>query len=148
VSSLRERINEAYKTAMKARDEIGVRAIRLLNSDIRKIEVDERREATDADLLAILQRSIKKRRETIEVAQSQQRQDIVDAEAAELKVLQQFLPQQLSEADLVALVDAAIKESGAALKKEQGKVMSVLMPKIQGRADGKLVSKLVSDRLK
>jgi uncharacterized protein YqeY len=148
MSALRDRINDAYKTAMKARDEVGIRALRLLNADIRKIEVDERREATDADLLAIIQRSIKKRRETIEVAQTQQRSDIADAETAELKVLQQFLPDQLSEADLVAAIDAAIKESGATLKKEQGKVMSLLMPKIQGRADGKLVSRLVGERLK
>jgi uncharacterized protein len=148
VSALRDRINDAYKTAMKARDEIGVRALRLLNSDIRKIEVDERREATDVDLLAIIQRSIKKRRETIEVAGSQSRQDIVDAETSELAVLQRFLPEQMSESELVGLVEAAIKESGATTKKEQGKVMSVLMPKIQGRADGKLVSKLVGDRLK
>jgi uncharacterized protein YqeY len=148
MSALRDKINEAYKTAMKGRDEVGVRAIRFLNADIRKLEVDERREASEADLLTIIQRGIKKRRETVEVATAQSRQDIVDAETAELKVLQQFLPQQLSEAEVAALVDAAIKESGATLKKEQGKVMAVLMPKLQGRADGKLVSKLVGERLK
>jgi uncharacterized protein YqeY len=133
---------------MKARDEIGVRALRLLNSDIRKIEVDERRDATEADLLAIIQRSIKKRRETIDVAKSQSRQDIVDAETSEVAVLQKFLPDQMSESDLVAAVEAAIKEAGATTKTEQGTVMSVLMPKVQGRADGKLVSKLVGERLK
>jgi uncharacterized protein YqeY len=148
MSALRDRINEAYKTAMKSRDEIGIRAIRFLNADIRKLEVDERREASDADLLAILQRGITRRRETIEVAQTQQRQDIVDAESAEVKVIQQFLPQQLSEAELVALIEATIAEAGASTKKEQGKVMSVLMPKLQGRADGKLVAKLVGERLK
>lgn len=148
MSTMRERINDAYKTAMKARDEIGVRSLRLLNADIRKIEVDERREATESDLMAILQRSIKKRRETIEVAQSQSRQDVVDAETAELTVLQQFLPKQLSEPELVLIIDATIAEAGASLKKEQGKVMGLLMPKIQGKADGKLVSKLVGERLK
>jgi uncharacterized protein len=148
VSELRDKINDAYKTAMKGRDEIGIRAIRFLNADIRKLEVDERREASDADLLAILQRGIKRRRETIEVAQSQQRQDIVDAEMSEVKVLQQFLPQQLSEPELVALIESVIAETGASTKKEQGKVMSALMPKLQGRADGKLVAKLVGERLK
>jgi uncharacterized protein YqeY len=148
VSALRDKINEAYKAAMKGRDEIGIRAIRFLNADIRKLEVDERRDASEADLLAIIQRGIKRRRETIDVATSQQRQDIVDAEAAELKVLQQFLPQQLSEPELVALIDATIAETGATQKKEQGKVMSALMPKLQGRADGKLVAKLVGERLK
>jgi uncharacterized protein len=148
VSELRDKINDAYKTAMKGRDEIGIRAIRFLNADIRKLEVDERREASDADLLAILQRGIKRRRETIEVAQTQNRQDIVDAEMAEVKVLQQFLPQQLSEPELVALIESVIAETGASTKKEQGKVMSALMPKLQGRADGKLVAKLVGERLK
>jgi uncharacterized protein YqeY len=148
VSGLRERINEAYKAAMKGRDETGVRALRLLNADIRKVEVDERREATEPDLLAIIQRSIKKRRETIEVARAQQRPDIADAEAAELRVLEQFLPEQLSEEALVALVEAAIRDSGAVAKKEQGKVMALLMPKVQGRADGKLVSRLVGERLR
>jgi uncharacterized protein len=148
MSALRDKINEAYKTAMKGRDEVGIRAIRFMNADIRKLEVDERREASEADLLAIIQRGIKRRRETIEVAQAQQRQDIVDAEAAEVNVLQQFLPQQLSEAELVALIESTIAETGAATKKEQGKVMSALMPKLQGRADGKLVAKLVGERLK
>jgi uncharacterized protein YqeY len=148
MNALRDKINDAYKIAMKGRDEVGIRSIRFLNADIRKLEVDERREASEADLLAIIQRGIKRRRETIEVAQSQQRQDIVDAEAAEVKVLQQFLPQQLSEAELVALIDATLKETGASTRKEQGKVMSALMPKLQGRADGKLVAKLVGERLK
>jgi uncharacterized protein YqeY len=148
VSALRDKINDAYKTAMKARDEIGIRAIRFLNADIRKLEVDERREASEADLLAMIQRGIKRRRETIEVAQTQKRQDIVDAESAEVKVLEQFLPRQLTEPELVALIESTIAETGAAAKKEQGKVMSALMPKLQGRADGKLVAKLVGERLK
>jgi uncharacterized protein YqeY len=148
MSQLRDRINEAYKAAMKGKDEVGVRAIRLLNADIRKLEVDERREASEADLMTILQRNIKKRRETIEVAEAQQRRDIVDAETSELEVLRRFLPAQLSEPDLVALIESAIKECGAATRKEQGKVMGLLMPRIQGKADGKLVAKLVGDRLK
>ncbi len=148
MTTTRDAINEAYKTAMQARDEIGIRALRLLNSDIRKIEVDERRTATEEDLLQILQRSIKKRREAIESAQGLGRQDLVDAETGEMVVLQKFLPQQLGEAELVALIDATVKEVGASTKKEQGAVMKALMPKLQGRADGKLVAKLVGDRLK
>ena len=147
MASTRDAINEAYKAAMKARDEIGIRSLRLLNSDIRKLEVDERRTASEEDLLAILQRSIKKRREAIDAAVAQGRTDIVEAESGEMKVLQQFLPEQLSEAETIALVEACIQESGAKTKKEQGKVMALLMPRLKGRADGKLVSKLVSDRL-
>lgn len=147
MAGLRERIAEAYKAAMKGRNEVGVRALRLLNADVRRLEVDERREASESDLLAIIQRSIKKRRETIEVAEAQGRADIAGAEKAELEVLREFLPEQLSEAELAGLVEAAIKEAGATSKKEQGKVMGLLMPRIQGRADGKLAARLVGDRL-
>lgn len=145
--TIREAINEAYKAAMKSHDEAGVRALRLLNSDLKKLEIDERRPATEPEIQQAIQRGIKKRRETIDVAQAQGRQDIVDAEAAEVKVLERFLPQQLGEAELVAIVEATIKEVGATTKREQGKVMAALMPKVQGRADGKLVAKLVGERL-
>jgi uncharacterized protein YqeY len=143
----RETVNEAYKTAMKARDQIAVDTIRLLNSDLKKIEVDERRVLEDKEILAMVQRHIKKRNEAIDAAKSQNRTDIVDKETAELRILEKFLPPQLSEADLIAVIEATIKEVGAATKKEQGKVMSALMPKIQGKADGRLVAKLVGERL-
>jgi uncharacterized protein len=147
MTTLRGSIDAAYKTAMKARDEIGVRTLRLLNADIRKLEVDERREASEQDLLAILQKSVKKRREAIAEAEKLGRAEIVAAESAEAKILEQFLPAQLDEAALIALVEATIKEVGAAAKKDQGKVMGALMPKLQGRADGKLAAKLVGERL-
>lgn len=147
MTALRESIDAAYKTAMKSRDEIGVRTLRLLNSDIRKLEVDERRTATEPELLQILQKSLKKRREAIVEAEKLARADIVATEQAEAKVLEQFLPKQLTEAEMVVLVESVIKETGATSKKDQGKVMSALMPKLQGRGDGKLVAKLVGDRL-
>ena len=147
-SATRDAINEAYKTAMKARDEVGVRVLRLVNSDLRKIEVDERREATETDVIQVVQKNIKKRRETIEAAQAQGRKDVVDAENSELAILQRFLPQQISEAELIPIVEATIAEVGASVRKDQGKVMSALMPKVQGKADGKLVAGLVSARLK
>ncbi len=145
--TIREAINDAYKTAMKARDEVGIRTLRLVNADLKKIEVDERRVVSDAEVLQVVQKNIKKRRETIEAATAQGRADVAGSEAEELAVLERFLPAQLSETELVAIVEATIKEAGATTRRDQGKVMSALMPKIQGRADGKLVAKLVSERL-
>lgn len=147
MTTIREAVTEAYKTAMKSRDEAAVRALRLLNSDFKKLEVDERRPATEAEVIQFLQRNIKKRREAIDAARTQGRDDVIAAETAEMTVLERFLPAQMSESELVALVEATIKETGAASKKEQGKVMSALMPKLAGRADGKLAAKLVAERL-
>jgi uncharacterized protein len=143
----RDSVNEAYKTAMKARDQLAVETIRLLLADLKKVEIDERRQVEDKEVLAMVQRHIKKRNETIEIAKAQGRADMADRETAEMRILERFLPPQLSEADLIALVEATIKEVGAATKKDQGKVMSALMPKLQGRADGKLTAKLVGERL-
>jgi uncharacterized protein YqeY len=147
MTTLRESIDAAYKTAMKGRDEVGVRTLRLLNSDIRKLEVDERRTASEQDLLQIIQKSVKKRREAMAEAEKLGRAEVVASEASEAKVLEQFLPQQMTEAELVAVVEAVLKEVGATTKKDQGKVMGALMPKIQGRGDGKLAAKLVGERL-
>ncbi|HYC78565.1 MAG TPA: GatB/YqeY domain-containing protein [Planctomycetota bacterium] len=145
--TLREQIDAAYKTAMKARDEIGVRTLRLLNSDLRKLEVDERKTASEDEVLQILLRSIKKRKEAVAEAEKLQRADVAASETAELKVLEQFLPKQMTEPELVAVVEDTIREVGASTKKDQGKVMGALMPKIQGKADGRLASKLVGERL-
>lgn len=144
---LRASINDAFKAAMKNRDEVGKRTLSFLNAAIRKIEVDERRDATETDILEILNRSIKQRRETIAAAEAQSRTDIADSERAEIPVLQQFLPAQLTESELSDLVNAAIAEAGATSKKDLGKVMTILKPKIASRADGGVVSKLVGSRL-
>ncbi len=143
----RESVNEAYKTAMKARDSVAVETIRFLISDLKKIEIDERRIPDEKEVLAMVQRHIKKRHETIDAAKKQNRQDMIDAETAQLKVLEKFLPEQLTESALIAIIEQSIAESGAVTKKEQGKVMAVLMPKVQGKADGRLVAKLVGERL-
>lgn len=147
MSGLRERVNEELKTAMKARDQLKVDTFRLLNSDLKKIEIDERRTLEDKDVLQVIQKSIKRRQETIEFAKTQNRPEIAEKEAAEQKILETLLPPQLDEAALIATIEAVIKEVAATTKKEQGKVMAALMPKIQGKADGKLVAKLVGERL-
>ncbi len=144
---LRASINDAFKSAMKNRDEVGKRTLSFLNAAIRRVEVDERRDATETDILEIINKGIKQRRETIAAAEAQGRADIAEAEKAEIAVLQNFLPAQLTEAELVALIDAAIAEAGATSKKDLGKVMTILKPKIAARADGGVVSKMVGAKL-
>jgi hypothetical protein len=147
MSPTRERIDAALKHAMKARDEVGVRSLRLLVSDLKRIEIDERRDLSEDEVLQVVQRAIKRRRETIELAESQGRADITSAERAEISALEPFLPAQLSDADLVQIIEDVMRETGATTRREQGKVMGALMPRIQGRADGKLAARLVSERL-
>lgn len=144
---LRASINDAFKSAMKNRDEVGKRTLSFLNAAIRRVEVDERRDATETDILEIINKGIKQRRETIAAAEAQGRADIAEAEKAEIAVLQNFLPAQLTEAELVALIDAAIAEAGATSKKDLGKVMTILKPRIAARADGGVVSKMVGAKL-
>ena len=144
---LRASINDAFKSAMKNRDEVGKRTLSFLNAAIRRVEVDERRDATETDILEIINKGIKQRRETIAAAEAQGRADIAEAEKAEIAVLQNFLPAQLTEAEPVALIDAAIAEAGATSKKDLGKVMTILKPKIAARADGGVVSKMVGAKL-
>jgi uncharacterized protein YqeY len=147
MAGLRERIQEAYTTAMKARAEAPVRTLRLLLSDLKRMEVDERRAVTEAELLALLHKSIKRRKEAIEAAAGQGRHDIVACETEEMVVLQRFLPEPLGPCELEALVAEAIRETGATSRREQGRVMQVLMPRVAGRADGQVVARLVSERL-
>lgn len=148
MSTTRKSIDDALKTAMKARDSATVDTLRFLNAALRKIEVDERRTLSEGDVVQVIQKTIKRMNESVDAAVAAGREDVAAPERAQRAVLQRFLPAQLDEAALIAVVEAAIAESGATLRKEQGKVMAVLMPRIAGVADGKLAAKLVSERLK
>ena len=145
--ALRERINDDMKAAMRARDAGRLSAIRLLQAAIKQREVDERIVADDAVVLAIVEKLIKQRRDSIEQFGKAGRTDLVDKEKAELDLLSGYLPQQLSDAELQTAVDAAIAESGAAGPQAMGKVMALLKPRIAGRADMGKASALVKRRL-
>jgi uncharacterized protein YqeY len=116
-------------------------------SAFKQVEVDERRELSAEDAVTILQREIKKRRDSIDEARKANREDVASREEGELQVIDAFLPRQLSRDEIAALARDAIRESGAASAKEMGKVMSVLMPKVKGQADGKLVNEVVRELL-
>ncbi len=145
--SIKAKISEDMKAAMKAQDKDRLAAIRNLHAAIRKKEIDDRVDLDDAAVLKILASLVKQRQDSIEQFTAGKRQDLVDKETAELKLLQAYMPAQMSQDELVKIIDAAIAEAGAKSPKDMGAVMKVLMPKTAGKADGKLVSKLVNERL-
>ncbi|HEY5999079.1 MAG TPA: GatB/YqeY domain-containing protein [bacterium] len=145
--SLKDQLEGGLKEAMKSGDRVAVSAIRLSLSEIKNAAIDKRRPLEDNEVVNILRSGIKKRQESIEMFAKGGRQDLVDKETAEAKVIERFLPAGLSAAELEALVDAAIAESGAASMKDIGKVMKAVLPKVAGRADGAEINKLVRAKL-
>lgn len=145
--SLKDRITEDMKTAMRAKDTARLSTIRLLLAAIKQKEVDERGAVDDAQVLAIVEKLIKQRRDSIEQFQRANRQDLVEQESHELSVLAGYQPEQASPGQLAEAVDQAIADLGAAGPSEMGKVMAVLKPKLAGRADMSAVSALVKSRL-
>lgn len=120
---------------MKARDKARVAVLRLVNSEIKRVRVDERREATDADVLAVLTRMLKQRNDSESQFRAAQRVDLADQEAYEIGVIREFMPQPLAEAELDGLIASAIEASGATSMRDMGKVMAALREAIAGRAD-------------
>ena len=145
--TLREKINEDMKAAMKARETEKLGAIRLLTSALKQKEVDERIELTDEIVLAIIEKMLKQRRDSIEQFTAGNRLDLVAKEEFEVGVLSAYLPQQLSEAEVLAILDGVIAETGAISAKDMGKVMTALRPKVAGRADMGKLSGMVKTRL-
>lgn len=146
-TTLKARITEAMKAAMRAHEKARLGAIRLIQADIKRVEVDERIEVDDARVLAILDRMVKQRRDSIQQFEKAGRDDLVQIEAAELVVIQEFLPRALEPAELEQMIDAAVRESGATSMKDMGKVMAILKPQVQGRADMGAVSQQIKARL-
>ena len=146
-ATLKARLTEAMKAAMRAQDKARLGAIRLIQADIKRVEVDERIEVDDARVLVILDKMVKQRRDSIQQFESAGRMDLVAIEAGELAIIQEFLPQALGEAELELLIDDAMRESGAVAMKDMGKVMAILKPQVQGRADMGLVSQRIKARL-
>ncbi|HDN9007975.1 GatB/YqeY domain-containing protein [Aeromonas sp. 602658] len=145
--SLKDQLKDQQKLAMLAKDKARLGAIRLLMAEIKQREVDTRIELNDEDILAVVTKMVKQRRDSISQFEAAGRQDLADKESAEIVVLQEFLPQQLTADEVAALIEQAITESGAAVMADMGKVMAVLKPKIQGRADVGAVSAQVKTRL-
>jgi uncharacterized protein YqeY len=144
---LKSRINEDMKSAMKARETARLGAIRLLLAAVKQKEVDERIELDDAAVLAVIDKMLKQRRDSISQYEAAGRQDLANAEKFEVEVLSGYMPQALSEAEIGAAVAEAVTASGAAGMQDMGKVMALLKPKLAGRADMAQVSGLVKAAL-
>lgn len=144
---LRERLTAGMKEAMKSRDSLRLSAIRMVLSSVKNRDIELRHELNDAEITETIATLCKQRRESIRLFKEAGRQELVDKEEAELAVMLEFLPQQLTRQELEALVDKAIAETSASSGKDMGKVMKVLVPLVSGRADGKLVSEVVKEKL-
>jgi len=140
MDALKERIKEDMKTSMKSGDKARLGVIRMILAAIKQVEVDERVELDDARVIVVLDKMLKQRRESIKQYRDANRIDLAEVEEAEILVIQDFLPQALNEAEIDDMVAKAIAETGAESVKDMGKVMAILKPQMQGRADMALVS--------
>lgn len=145
--SIKEQLQEDIKSAMRAKDSARLSTLRLVTAAIKQKEVDERVELNDAAVLAVLEKMIKQRKDSIAQFQAGGRQDLVDIEQAELAILTTYMPAQLSEAEVTAAVQAAIAQVGAAGPQDMGKVMAVIKPQLAGKADMGLVSQILKSKL-
>jgi len=145
--SLKERLNNDVKDAMRAKDKARLGILRLITAAIKQREVDDRIELEDTDVTTILDKMAKQRRESITQYEQAKRQDLADQEIFELGIIKDYLPEQLSEDEILALVQEAISTTGATEMKDMGKIMGILKPKLQGRADMGSVSGLIKKQL-
>lgn len=146
-SAIKATILEDMKTAMKSQDKERLGTIRLIQAAFKQKEVDERIELTDEHVIGILNKMIKQRRDSISQYEAGNRPDLAQKETFELNLIQSYLPAQMSEADIIKAVEAAVAESGATSAKDMGKVMGALKAKLQGKADMTVVSAKVKEKL-
>ena len=144
---LRERVNEDVKAAMKAREAERLGTLRLLTAALKQREVDERITLDDTGVIAVIEKMLKQRRDSVEQYEKAGRQDLADAEKREMAILKAYLPQPLGEDEVAAIVAEAVAASGAASASDMGKVMAIVKPRVAGRADMGRVSALVKAKL-
>ncbi|MNM56781.1 Yqey-like protein [compost metagenome] len=145
--SMKQQLTDDMKAAMKAGDKHSLGVIRLINAAIKQREVDERIELSDADVIAVLDKMVKQRKDSVTQFEAANREDLAAIERDEIVVIERYLPAKMGEAEIQAAVTAAIAETGAASAADMGKLMGVLKPKLAGQADMGLVSKLVKQAL-
>lgn len=146
-SALKLQLTEAMKDAMRAKDKARLGTVRLALSEVKRIEVDERIDPDDARVLSVLEKMIKQRRESIRQYESAERKDLADVEQAEIDVLQTFMPQPLTDAEIDAIVTQALADTGASSVQDMGKVMAAVKPQMAGRADMGAVGQLIKNKL-
>ncbi len=146
--NLESRIQEDMKAALRSGDRAALETLRGLLAQIKDERIKRRpKEMTDEDVLAVVQRAVKRRKESIDLYKQGNRQDLVEKEQKEMEILQKYLPEQLSRDEIIAIVNQVIEQVGASSIKDLGKVMGPVMKKVQGRADGKEIQQIVRERL-
>jgi hypothetical protein len=145
--SLEERLVEEMKQAMKSNDKLRLSTIRMIRSSLKNKEIELRKKLEDEDIVKVIQVMVRKGEESVEQFQVGGRMDLVEKETKEIEILKSFLPQPLSQEEILKIVDETIQETQASSLKDIGKVMKSVMPKIGGKADGKLINQLVKERL-
>jgi len=145
--TLAERLNEDMKQAMKAQDKFRLSTIRMVRASVKNQEIELRRPLDDNEVLEILSREVKQRKDSLQEFQKAGRDDLAQNLIAEIDIIAQYLPQQLTEEEIKAIVKQTMQETGASSKADMGKLMGALMPKVKGRADGKLVNQIVQQLL-
>lgn len=145
--SLLERLNQDMKTAMKNKEKTKLSVIRMLRSEIKNEEIERQHTLNDEEVIEVLMRELKKRKDALQQFEEAGRDDLVQQLREEISVIEPYLPEQLSEEELRELVREVVQETGASSKADMGKVMKAIMPRVKGRADGKLVNRLVQEVL-
>ena len=146
-ATLTTRITDDVKAAMRSKDKDRLAVLRLITAAIKQIEVDQRITLDDDQVISVLEKMLKQRKDSIEQFSKAGRDELVAQEAAEIEIIQQYLPEQLSEDEISSLIDEAISATNAAGMKDMGKVMGLLKPKLAGRADMGMVSRIIKDQL-
>jgi hypothetical protein len=145
--SLKQKLQEDLKSSMKNKDTVRKSVVTLIRASIKQSEVDNRVELEDEDIINIISKQLKQRKDVLVQFKNAKREDLVSEAEAEIEVLKEYLPQQLSEEELNEIVKSTISELGATSMKDMGKIMSAIKPKVKGRADGKLINELVKNNL-
>jgi hypothetical protein len=146
-AELFNKLQEEMKSAMKSGDKDKLSTIRMLISEIKKVQIDSKKELSDEEIISILQKYIKQRKEAYTQYEQVGRKDLAEKELKEIEIVQQFLPPLLSEEELIKIVKETIQEVGASSIKDMGKVIKAVMDKVKGRAEGSLISKIVKEKL-
>ena len=145
--SLEERLVEEMKQAMKSNDKLRLSTIRMIRSGLKNKEIELRKKLEDEDIVKVIQVMVRKGEESVEQFQAGGRVDLVEKEKREIEILKSFLPQPLSQEEILKIIDQSIQETQASSSKDIGKVMKSVIPKIGGKADGKLINQLVKEKL-
>lgn len=144
---MKKQLIEDMKKYMKEKNKLALNTVKMVNAEIKKQEIDKQKELTDEEVISVIEKQIKNRKDSVEQYRNAGREDLADQESKEIEVLMKYLPEQLSEEEIEKIVDEVIEEVGAKTKSDFGKVMGKIMPKVKGKADGNMIKKVVQKKL-